>query len=76
MQNQFRGQTMIKMTFRLKIGLVLTKLCKSWSKWHSAWKSDNFWWSYERSKLLKKCQGVCMENWMINGLVSKNYQIF
>jgi len=26
MQNELRGQTMIKMTFRLKIGPVLTKL--------------------------------------------------
>jgi len=25
MQNEFRGQTMIKMTFRLKIGLVKTQ---------------------------------------------------
>jgi len=26
MQNEFRGQTIIKMTFRLKIGSFLTKL--------------------------------------------------
>jgi len=28
MQNQFRGKIMIKMTFRLKIGLVLIEISK------------------------------------------------
>jgi len=37
MQNQFRGQILIKMTFRFKCRINLET--KPWSKWHSVWKS-------------------------------------